>query len=204
MRRPRQEVLAAPPTILSVALLEKLWEGWQVMELPPGGRQPKERIPASPADLDRVGTETGIALPYEARVWWGWGGATGVQVPTGDVLSSLSGALETYCANLKIAEDLRRDLGMEEWFPSTFWPIVSETTSLGFDLTRVQGRLAPIVAWDVVEGAHEPLPVVARSLGELVDFWIERIHLGYYSRRDLPSDAWMTPVQLARAAGEWP
>ena len=74
---------------------------------------------------------------------------------------------------------------------------MSETISVGFDLGRSEGGVAPLVVWIGTEPNPDPLPVVARSLGEAVEWWIEGIDLGYYTQVDHDPIVEYSPMELA-------
>lgn len=197
-RRPWQEVLAAPPTVVSVERLEELWDAWQRMALPPCRQRPQRRASASVRDFTRVEADTGLTMPHEARVWWGWWGAgEGVQVPTGQMFLGLYDALASYRSNLRFAEEMRKEHGDDEFIPTWFWPLESEAVSVGFDLSRHEGDISPLVVLVGTEPNPDPLPVVARSLGEAVEFWIEGINLGYYTQVDHDPIVEYSPMELA-------
>src|SRR4051794_20418886 len=105
------------PVVLNAELLVALEERWTRHGVP-GSRELRAGL--SEEQIDTLLKPTGLRLPYEARVWWGWHdggpGEIGVDLP----FMSLSQALGSYRWLLETAARIGQPpevLWERHWFP---------------------------------------------------------------------------------------
>jgi cell wall assembly regulator SMI1 len=145
------------------------------------------RRPASTDELSGVESNLGLSLPAELRTWWEWHDGTDEEREKGQVQRTLgpmfhfegtARAIESTQACREIAIEVAPEDPESQWHRS--WVSI---VNLGD------------MACDCAVGAHDPVPVVdgnphyapgrvaARSLGEMVRWWVEALEGGAWVYR---------------------
>lgn len=170
---------AAP--LLTVDLLEELSVRWMLQRAPiveylrPG---------LADATMDELCAPLGLVVPAAARVWWGWHDGAEIDgrrqatemVGTGWRYAPLSLALD----RTRSQRHITRATGAQTLDPDELWPsewlVLSEGPHAG--LIAVDGRASndaatPVYSLDHGEKLSDARQPRARTLGEMVSWWIE-------------------------------
>ena len=172
------------PQMLSPALLDELERHWRSQQVPIVSRL---RPGLSGAEMDELTAPLGVRLPDEARTWWGWhDGAETTRnthlrsIGSGFAFLSLAEALEETRSQRSIAID--DDVySAEEWWSPSWLAMTQQNGSIVCDCAVARGQPSPIrrVWWGST--APENAAIKARSLGELLSWWIEAYDVGAWS-----------------------
>ena len=172
-------VMSEPP-ILTTELLEELEDRWRAVRLPvldtlrPG---------LSREQMDAVVGPLGLELPPEAQVWWGWhDGAAEARVlarerfvKPGVEFLSLSELADWYTSSRAfLDEDLEE--GADYLWPANYFCLLRQDSgNVTFDCTDSGSRYSPLYFNDFYDTVPERdyVTPVARSVGEMVTWWIE-------------------------------
>lgn len=138
--------------------------------------------------MEKTVRPLGLALPTEARVWWGWHdgcpgeGRRKLLGPARQEFLSLTGAVETYRRYREVVQELVvPDIpGLAD--PDARWnrswlPIEGPQHPTVIDCSVVEDQPTPvrIIALEDVLGSPRP---VAASLGEMVALWVRALDGG--------------------------
>ncbi len=147
----------------------------------------------------------GLTLPGEARVWWGrHNGSPGdyrskPYAPPGEKFLSLSEAVETFNEYRGIVMELVEPDVPELANPDDRWhpawlPIRGPQLPLVVDCSVSKDAPTPLrfVSMEDSDGSRR---IRARSLGEMVQWWMEAIDAGAW-RWDLASAEWVVDREL--------
>lgn len=141
-------------------------------------------------DIDELMRPRGLTLPEEARVWWRWhDGLTWSTVDgrifgPGFQLLPLEAAVREYTSRLEQAEELAKEIPNITFWERPWFPLVGAGTGLFiFDCSGDPAAPAPISFYHVEEAGEDGRPP-ARSVGEMVAWWIDALERGvwYYDR----------------------
>lgn len=145
------------------------------------------------ADIDTAIEPLGLSLPREVRVWWRWcngtihGGRRKLPGPWSEALS-IKGAVTQYQEARQVAENTAPDWPHEDpdiiWPPS-WLPIVGTTQPIAVDCSVPEDAPTPVLRIDWSDHEHSRQPR-ARSLGDMVSWWIAALESGawYWSDED--------------------
>ncbi len=144
----------------------------------------------------------GLTLPSEARAWWGWrngedDASDGRLWRPYDRCLALDQAVAQYQQSRLVAErGAEKWEGMERddiWHP-TWFPLVKGDGApiTVIDCSVPEGAPTPITFVDW-EDLHTPTLPSARSLGEMISWWIDALERGAW-RFDASSGTWEEDV----------
>ncbi len=157
--------------------------------------------PVSPVAIAALESEFGLTLPDELRLWWEWHNGTDVKPHERAVKASIGPLFEFLGAEeaLKVtreSQELAREIDPDE--PEVYWG--STWLAIGND-GRVACDLAvnpdaPVPVLDVdYHKVAQPGAIVAKSLGEMVAWWIEALETGAWHYDD-GHDRWERTYEL--------
>ncbi len=145
----------------------------------------------SPQELDEITAPLGLRLNRDAKTWYGWhnGTKTGHSQGYGAEIGAYFGsfidaeiAVRVYHRKLAVAEEFAElcgSLGAAGWDP-TWFPL---WVTIGGDVVNTDCSVPPGVSAPVrirVKDIDEPRRVIAPSLTEVVQQWLDLYRLGYY------------------------
>ncbi len=132
-----------------------------------------------------------LALPVEARTWWGWRDGTrparrGWTFGPGNNCLSLAKAVEQYAASRALAKELAAEPGLfgPRSDPDFMWhpdwlPILDHgQLKTVIDCDVAEGRPSPVSFIDLVTQPEEYARHKARSVGELIGWWCLALESG--------------------------
>jgi cell wall assembly regulator SMI1 len=172
-----------PPPILDRQLLNRLEREWRAQ-----GAPLVEHLSdgLSDAEIDRLTEPIGLRLPNEPRAWWRWHNGVPRSVPLrvdremgapGFVAWPLDEAVAAYQRKRALVKEMfiDDDEDPDWWWDPAWFPVSlgGRDATLTCDCSR-GGDITPILLVDHrnVEGFRHTR---ARSLGELVTWWIEAL-----------------------------
>lgn len=198
--------------VLSDVLLSELHERWVAAGAPIAQRL---RPGLSERRMSELMEPIGRTLPYEARLWWGWHDGAERAAPGEDRAARLVGppfpflSLEEALADYfrwretvrtvvrGEAEPGRVEEWVDRWWPPHLLPLTHNVGALVCDLDTPDGAGTP-VRWMEPSALHEGAPTpLARSLGEIVTWWIEAFDRGIWSY-DADRTQWQRDYSLLR------
>ena len=205
---PRVEMGPDAPALLSAGLLTELAACWIEQDAPilrtlrPGLSEP---------EIDAIAAGIGLVRPHEARVWWGWhDGADFRRAAPGDVSigggPGLSYAPLDQAVELAVAGSLRaervirgqtgRFAELSYWWEPSWLPISRRPGGpIVLDCAVREGAPSPILR---INGMDEDFRTPkARSVGELVGWWIEAMTIGAW-RYEKDRGRWVTDLDRLR------
>jgi cell wall assembly regulator SMI1 len=157
--------------------------------------------PASNYVLAAIESEFELPLPEELRLWWGWHDGTDVKPHERSAKASIGPLFEFLSAEEALkatreAKELAEDIDPNE--PETYWGrtwlAIGTDGRVACDLA--QGPDAPLSILDVdYHKTSRPGRSVAKSLGEMVQWWIEALESGAW-RYDDEHDRWERRYEL--------
>lgn len=159
------------------------------------------RPPASREVFEVIEVEFGLRVPNELALWWKWHDGTDVKLHEKAAKASIGplfeflGAEEALNITRKsrgLAEDIDPDEPEAYWRPT--WLAIGSDGRVACDLAV--GLDAPLAVLNVdYHKAAYPGVVGARSLGEMVRWWIEALETGAW-RYDDEHDRWERRSEL--------
>ena len=164
--------------LLTTGMLDELHAAWREQgALIADGLRPG----LTDTEMTALARSSQLALPVEARVWWGWHDGTNSMTGSYAVgrellFLPLARALDLYRQQLTIAENVAE--GEESLTPDDVWPrawLPLSTEGNGAmmvcDCSVAEGAPTPIRHFNH-EFAGESRRVVAESLGQVVSWWL--------------------------------
>lgn len=169
--------MSTPDTapILSSELLDDLEQRWRALRVPIASRL---RPGLTDREIDETTAPIGLALPPEARTWFGWhDGASDGGMYIGPVSYEFA-SLEVLVAGYRGLRDIDAKTGIPESFwPRTTFPLVSGQLPIICDCRAHARTQSPIYVHDPATPIVLDDPV-AWSFGQVVTWWIEAIDDG--------------------------
>ena len=156
---------------------------------------------ASDNQLDLLAAPLGIRLPLELRRWWGWHDGVPFD-PNTLAVDRLIGPLFQFIGleeAVRVSEENRANAieidpedPKELWGPT--WLGISQVGRVACDCNVGFEEPTPVLDVDYHHTSH-PGAVIARSLGEMVGWWIDALQSGAW-RYDTSRRRWLRDLDL--------
>jgi hypothetical protein len=178
----------SPAPLLDIQLLDALEARWRAHGLPLLDRL---RPGLTDDEMDTLTAPLGLRLPLEARRWWGWHdgvssadvyNAREREVGVGMQFLPLGEAVELYRSlRTVILEDHLAgafEPDPEGWWARAWFPVTERSGPIVCDCSVPEGEVTPIRILDWGALIKQVKIPRARSLGEVVGWWIEAFDVG--------------------------
>jgi cell wall assembly regulator SMI1 len=159
------------------------------------------RPPASQEALAMVETYLGLPLPEELRQWWEWHDGTDVEAPELAVEGSIGPGFRFQSTTRAVESSRRSRADAEVVVPedpdsswASSWVAIGSGGRVACECRVEPDAPVPVLDVDYHKAAY-PGVVAARSLGEMVRWWIEAIESGAW-RFDVDANQWQSHEEL--------